>query len=404
MSYPINQPITYTAVASTQGAPSNAFTYAWAFDDGGTANTASATHTWTTTGNHLATVTATDTTTGGTATASKTISIMSYLWILLGQTAGTGPTGNGVYGVQGTKLLIAPGTTSTSTLVYDFSNNTFSAGPTLNAAFNPGVDYGSGVFAPAPIRTTDGKIYLQQGGSVAPMLVDLVGNTVTNLTAQTFSTFTTPLAVQGSDGLVYYFGMSGTFDQTYVHDPVADSWVHKASSAPTAIVGSRPISIGNNKFFTISRQTGRGYVYDATADSWTTSTNACGLSLGSSASYTSILIGNLVYSFGTDTLGNKLGSIYNIATNTFTNTSADTIYRISPGLYAMENGKIHIICGSITSATSVIYDPVSNTYSNTYAMSNASMSNALIHPTTGKPFAFGAASSAPMYANTFDGT
>jgi hypothetical protein len=69
----------------------------------------------------------------------------------------------------------------------------------------------------------------------------------------------------------------------------------------------------------------------------------------------------------------------------------------------MENGRIHIVGGRTTSATSVIYDPVGNTYSSTYATTNAGVVNTLIHPTTGKPFAFGALSSAPMYANIFDG-
>lgn len=88
MSYPINQPITYTAVAATQGQPSNTFTYAWAFDDTTTANTASTNKTWTTIGNHLATVTATDTTTLGTAVATKTISCKDWTqlaWVSTGQ-------------------------------------------------------------------------------------------------------------------------------------------------------------------------------------------------------------------------------------------------------------------------------------------------------------------------------
>ncbi len=403
MSYPINQPITYTAVASTVGMPSNTFTYAWAFDDGGTGNTASLSHTWSLTGLHTATVTATDSVTLASASASKAINIMNYAWSLLGQTSGSGPVGNGIWGIQGTKLLIAPALTSTSTLIYDFSNNTFSTGPTLNLGFSGLGDFATSRFAPAPIRVSDGKIYLQQIGTTAPQLVDISAWTVTTMTAQTFNTSSSPLAVQGTDNLVYYMGMTGSFNKVYVHDPVLDSWSQKASTAPTAIVGSRPISIGSGKFFTISRQTGNGYIYDSVLDSWTTSTNTCGLSLGTNAVYNSIVVGNLVYSFGTNVSGNKLGSIYNITTNTFTNTAADSVERISPGLYLMENGKIHIIGGSKTSATSVIYDPTSNTYSSTYPMTNAEISNALIHPVSGKPFAFGANSSAPMYANLFDG-
>jgi hypothetical protein len=75
MSYPINQPIKYTAVAATQGRPLDTFSYAWTFDDNTTANTASTSKTWTTAGVHSATVTATDTTTLGTATASKAVRI-----------------------------------------------------------------------------------------------------------------------------------------------------------------------------------------------------------------------------------------------------------------------------------------------------------------------------------------
>ncbi len=403
MSYPINQPITYTAVASTVGMPSDTFTYAWSFDDGGTGNTASLSHTWTATGSRTATVTATDNVTLAVATASKTINVMSYLWSIAGQTAGNGPVGAGVWGIQGTKLLIAPGVTNTSTLVYDLLNNTFSAGPTLNLSVNYSADSGGNRFSRAPIRSGDGQIYIQQTGTNAPQLVDIPSGIVTTLTAQTFNTSVTPLAVQGTDGLVYYIGMTGSFNKVYAHNPTTDTWVAKASSAPTAILGSYPISIGGNKFFTISRQTNSGYVYDATGDSWTTSTNTCGLSLGTNAVYRSMVVAGLVYSFGTSTGGNRLGSIYNISTNTFTNTAADAVERICPGLYLMENGQIHIICGSITSATSVIYDPISNTYSSTYPMTNASISNAIIHPVSGKPFAFGAGSSAPMYANIFDG-
>ena len=403
MSYGINEILTYAATASTTGMPSNSFTYAWTFDDGGTGSASSTTHAWTTSGYHLASVTATDTTTSGTATASKTVHIMSYLWSLLGQTAGPGPLGNGVYGVQGTKLLIVPGVTTTSTVVYDFSNNTFSAGPALNLETGIyGLGFATNRFAAAPVRA-DGKIYIQQYGATAPQAVDITGNTTTTLTAQAFNTFVDQYAVQGSGGDAYYIGMTSSFNKVYAHNINADTWAQKASTAPQAMLGHRPIHIGNNKFFTITRQDGYGYVYDSVADTWLKSTNVCGLSLGSNAVYTSILVGNLVYSFGTTTLGNKKGSIYNITTNTFTNTSADSIERISPGLFLMEDGRIHIIGGSTTSATSTIYDPVSDSYSATYATTNAGASNALVHPISGKPFAFGALSSAPMYADIFDG-
>lgn len=76
MTYSVNQAITYTAVASTPGFPLDTFAYSWAFDDGGTGNTASLPHTWTTVGPHSATVTATDNTTLESASATKSITVI----------------------------------------------------------------------------------------------------------------------------------------------------------------------------------------------------------------------------------------------------------------------------------------------------------------------------------------
>lgn len=80
-TFPVNQAITYTALAQTQGTTGHSFNYSWSFDDGTTANTASTSKTWTTTGNHIATVTATDATTNGTATAQKSVSISDATWV-----------------------------------------------------------------------------------------------------------------------------------------------------------------------------------------------------------------------------------------------------------------------------------------------------------------------------------
>ena len=82
MSYPSNVALTYTALATTIGSPGNVFTYTWSFDDGAVGTGASLTHIWTTTGPHIATVTATDTTTLGNATTSKLVTIDSYIWSL----------------------------------------------------------------------------------------------------------------------------------------------------------------------------------------------------------------------------------------------------------------------------------------------------------------------------------
>ena len=75
MIYATGTPLTYTAVASTQGQPSDTFTYAWVFDDNTVATGSSYSKTWATIGNHISNVTATDTVTGGTATASKVVTV-----------------------------------------------------------------------------------------------------------------------------------------------------------------------------------------------------------------------------------------------------------------------------------------------------------------------------------------
>lgn len=79
MSYYLNQQISYSAVAQTVGMPLNTFNYSWVFDDGGIGSASPLNHTWTTTGNHVATVIATDTLTGASATNSKTIYVVDYL-------------------------------------------------------------------------------------------------------------------------------------------------------------------------------------------------------------------------------------------------------------------------------------------------------------------------------------
>lgn len=77
MSYPKNYPVTYTAIGSAQGSPSNTFSYLWEFDDGGTGTSATISHTWSSDGNHVAIVTATDDITGASANTSKSIRISS---------------------------------------------------------------------------------------------------------------------------------------------------------------------------------------------------------------------------------------------------------------------------------------------------------------------------------------
>lgn len=90
--------------------PSNSFTYAWTFDDGVSGNVASISHTWMTSGNHSATVVATDTTTLTTATATKTIKCADWTqlaWVSTGMKiipTASANSGN-ITGLQYTNLI-----------------------------------------------------------------------------------------------------------------------------------------------------------------------------------------------------------------------------------------------------------------------------------------------------------
>jgi hypothetical protein len=74
--YPTNTNITYTAVASTAGMPSDTFSYTWSFSDGSAhASGASVAKAWASIGSPIATVTAVDTLTNGSASVAKQISV-----------------------------------------------------------------------------------------------------------------------------------------------------------------------------------------------------------------------------------------------------------------------------------------------------------------------------------------
>lgn len=88
MKYPTGQSITYTASAKTDGYVSGDHTYLWQFDDSTSAATASTSKAWSTGGIHRATVTATNTTTSGTASAFKDVEVGSITsWVGSGLTA-----------------------------------------------------------------------------------------------------------------------------------------------------------------------------------------------------------------------------------------------------------------------------------------------------------------------------
>lgn len=75
MSFPSGTNITYTALAATQGYLAADHTITWTFDDSTTQTGASVSKNWATIGDHTANVLATNDKTGGTAVASKTVTV-----------------------------------------------------------------------------------------------------------------------------------------------------------------------------------------------------------------------------------------------------------------------------------------------------------------------------------------
>jgi hypothetical protein len=253
----------------------------------------------------------------------------------------------------------------------------------------------------APVMP-NGDIYVQQVGFGAPMSVNLATGVVTNLAGQGSYSIVN-YACMGGDGNAYYFMLSGSFNRTYMHNLTSNTWSLKSTLSP-ALFGIAPIYIGNNKMFMINRSDGFGYTYNHQADTWLISLNASGLTTGTDAVSSLLLMPDgRVFCCGGS---NGKGSIFDPATNSFTvSAGTDPTIRTLPGLYMMENGKIHVInsggVGTIT--TSTIFDPVTGGFSGSYSMGHGHMNNVIVSPIDGKPIAFGQNSSAPVFTSVFDG-
>jgi hypothetical protein len=91
MGYKKNTPIDYVAVASTTPSSGGTYGYAWVFDDGGVGSGATVPHSWSTSGDHTATVTATDNLISTQGSISKVIHVdPDYEVITLAGLYGTG--------------------------------------------------------------------------------------------------------------------------------------------------------------------------------------------------------------------------------------------------------------------------------------------------------------------------
>ena len=237
MSYPIDQAITYTAVASTQGRPSDTFTYAWSFDDNTTGNTNTLSKTWTTGGYHAATVTATDNTTQSTAVASKMVRVASS-WIT--DTNNIPAYTSNFYGPSVVPLL-----DGTILIIGCRKDNNTTIGNT------------SYVYNPA-------SRVLTQVGNLPASRIYTSGES----------------AVRLSDGRVlatgaYISGSSGSIEarRTFIYDPPSRTWSESGLRNYGLEYGSlyTTVLMGNGKVFSASAYstTFRNEIFDPSTGTWT---------------------------------------------------------------------------------------------------------------------------------------
>lgn len=241
MSHPINQPITYTALASTQGSPSNTFAYAWAFDDNTTATTASTAKTWSTAANHLATVTATDNVTGGSAAASKNIVTTDWsalTWVSTSQ-----------------KIIPTASASITTTPIF-YAFRLLKSGNLLINAFD--------VNNPANI-----VVYDTSSGTRTeyPSVTGTVGNILSAIVLTSGINAGNVLVVGQGNGKYGFF------------NPNTGVFVVSGNTMPVSVFGNPTIRsamtiLGNGTILMLGTSTTACLLYNQSTDSWSTTGNA----------------------------------------------------------------------------------------------------------------------------------
>ena len=286
MSYPINQPITYTAVAVTTGFPSNSFTYAWTFDDVTSATGATYAKTWTSAASHLATVIATDTVTGGTATATKTIVVKDWstlTWVLSSNSML--PTGSGIASTYGLSLY-----TADKYLIYVGEYYHPEVLVVMDTLTNTVAQYTNatvGAMSSCYLLSTGanaGKLLVLGVSSGKYAFVDLatgiftIGSSPLAFLYPTLNgTLRTEFAMMGNGKLyVPCFGYNGSIyqNQCMTYDPINDVWANAASWAGTPLLNGsylRCFPLPSGKVFILCEATSPyGYIVNGTTQTVTT--------------------------------------------------------------------------------------------------------------------------------------
>ena len=278
MSYPINQAITYTAVAVTTGLPSSSFTYAWTFDDATNATVDTYAKTWASAGSHLATVMATDTVTGATATATKTIVVKDWstlTWVSTGinmfplsSAAATGfaPWANKLISIGNFLINPVDYYAQQSIVAYDIVNNIRYQ---TDTGFN--IDVG---------------VAITEGVNVGKMLFTIQGSTVCKLYDPTTRIITTATTAKptvpyanvgvrqsvaiGPNGTYYFHGRNNiNVDQSFErYNSLTDTWTTLTASSVSVTEGSTELFHTGGKILILNHANTLTYLYDVIGGSW----------------------------------------------------------------------------------------------------------------------------------------
>lgn len=375
-SYPAGENVTYTAIAKTDGYVSGDHTYAWSFDDSTSASGASVAKAWATEGLHTATVTATNTTTGGTASAMKAISVASFAW---SQLAGEQPEyfrSPLVGQIDDTHMLVAGGEDTPSskrTKCYIYDGTSFTAtGDMVTARSN----FNSGMTGFAPlVRLNDGRIMA-------------CGNTRTTTSTQGFAcelydpntgiwTATGAMntdrtyrcrPILMADGRVFVIG-----GQTYgavgsivpeIYDPNTGTWTNKTTAGGSSSDFSTAVCflLNDGRILAVGITAGIIKFYDPVGNSWTTGADNPFVG-GFDANTTAALNNNKLYLFGYNSASTLKACVYDVALNSWAEIANspftfrnDCTFNLGKYIFLA----CHTITGSLIGST--LYDTETNTY------------------------------------------
>jgi len=381
MSYPVGSSIPYAASASTPGLPSDTFTYSWAFDDGGTGVNASLNHTWGTTGAHSATVTATDTNTLGTATASKSVQIDPYTWANIGSSSIL-PKANSI-GLQLSSNLImlagglGSGITNTTIL---FNGSSWSYGPSMvKQRYIPYYSTGASCKLGDGTWLVAGGTYVLGGGYTdgsgrTTEIFDPVANHFTLTGALNISRGGGGCLLSLPSGNAAIFGGSGGGDKSFeIYNTTSKTWAIEdqfhyqytipGTAGPDSGTQMTGLTLSDGRLFIIDNdvtyQQGITCIYTESSNSWTIGPYLAGFDSLNQRPFI-IQNGNYVYIGGYDDVGQQYFSRYDLTANTWTRL-ADCPYPMGD-LPAI--GMTHGIMVYGTSANTPLPSTISSYYYN----------------------------------------